>query len=179
MLKRRSLIVVLALAAAAPTMMQAAEAHGPGHAMSGGKMGDARKVTRVIEVVATDNAFSLKSLEVKDGETVRFVVRNDGLDPHELLIGTRAEHAEHLKMMRAMMEQQKKQGGQTGQTGQSGHAGHAPVAPMMQHASGVMVAPGKTESFVWTFARTSDLEFACDIPGHYEDGMRGPISFAR
>ena len=173
MLKRRSLIVVLALAAAAPTMMQAAEAHGPGHAMSGGKMGDARKVTRVIEVVATDNAFSLKSLEVKDGETVRFVVRNDGLDPHELLIGTRAEHAEHLKMMRDMMEQQKKPGGQ------AGHAGHAMATPMMQHASGVMVAPGKTERFVWTFARTSDLEFACDIPGHYEDGMRGPIAFVR
>ena len=174
MLKRRSLIVVLALAA--PATMQAAEAHGPGHAMSGGKMGDARKATRVIEVVATDNAFSLKSLEVKDGETVRFVVRNDGLDPHELLIGTRAEHAEHLKMMRDMMEAQKKPGGQPGP---AGHAGHAMATPMMQHGSGVMVAPGKTESFVWTFARTPDLEFACDIPGHYEDGMRGPIAFVR
>ena len=50
---------------------------------------------------------------------------------------------------------------------------------MMQHSSGVMVAPGRTESFVWTFARTPDLEFACDIPGHYEDGMRGPIAFVR
>lgn len=171
MLTRR--LFVAALAAAAPAMAPQVLAHGPGHAMSGGKMGDARKVTRVIEVVATDNAFSLKSLEVKDGETVRFVVRNDGLDPHELLIGTRAEHAEHLKMMRDMMEQQKKPGGQTG------HAGHAMATPMMQHASGVMVAPGKTESFVWTFVRTSDLEFACDIPGHYEDGMRGPIAFVR
>lgn len=170
MLTRRLFAAVLALAAAAPAMAPPVLAHGPGHPMSGGKMGDARKVTRVIEVVATDNAFSLKSLEVKDGETVRFVVRNDGLDPHELLIGTRAEHAEHLKMMRAMMEQQKKQGGQSG---------HAHAAPMMQHASGVMVAPGRTESFVWTFARTADLEFACDIPGHYEDGMRGPITFAR
>jgi len=170
MLTRRLFAAVLALAAATPAMAPPVLAHGPGHPMSGGKMGDARKVTRVIEVVATDNAFSLKSLEVKDGETVRFVVRNDGLDPHELLIGTRAEHAEHLKMMRAMMEQQKKQGGQSG---------HAHAAPMMQHGSGVMVAPGKTESFVWTFARTADLEFACDIPGHYEDGMRGPISFAR
>jgi len=168
-MKRRSLIVVLVLAAAAPTMMPGAKAHGPAHVMSGGKMGDPRKVTRVIEVVATDNAFSLKSLQVKDGETVRFVVRNDGLDPHELLIGTKAEHAEHLKMMRAMMDEQKK----------GGHAGHAGAGPTMQHGSGVMVAPGKTESFVWIFQRTSDLEFACDIPGHYEDGMRGPITFSR
>ena len=170
MLTRRLFAAVLALAAATPAMAPPVLAHGPGHPMSGGKMGDARKVTRVIEVVATDNAFSLKSLEVKDGETVRFVVRNDGLDPHELLIGTKSEHAEHLKMMRDMMAAQKKQGGQSG---------HAHAAPMMQHGSGVMVAPGKTESFVWTFARTADLEFACDIPGHYEDGMRGPIAFAR
>lgn len=166
MLSRRLIVVVLALAPAALALD--VKAHGPGHVMSGGKMGDPRKVTRVIEVVATDNAFSLKSLQVKDGETVRFVVRNDGFDRHEMLIGTKAEHAEHLKMMRAMMEEQKKKGG---------HAGHS--GPMMQHGSGVMVAPGKTESFVWTFQRTADLEFACDIPGHYEDGMRGPITFSR
>jgi uncharacterized cupredoxin-like copper-binding protein len=166
MLLRRSLSVVLALAVATPAM-----AHGPGHAMSGGKLGDPAKATRTIEVVATDNAFSLKSLEVEDGETVRFVLRNDGMDPHEFLIGTKAEHAEHLKMMRAMMEEQKKQ------IGSAAHSSH--TMPMMEHASGVMVAPGKTENFVWTFARTAGLEFACDIPGHYEDGMHGPITFAR
>jgi uncharacterized cupredoxin-like copper-binding protein len=163
---RRSLIAVLAAAAAAPAM-----AHGPGHAMSGGKPGNAAKATRTIEVVATDNAFSLKSLDVKDGETVRFVVRNDGLDPHEFLIGTKSEHAEHLKMMRAMIEEQKKRAA----TG--AHASHA--APIMEHPSGVMVAAGQTASFVWTFARTANLEFACDIPGHYEDGMHGPITFGR
>ena len=71
-----------------------ASAHGPGR-QSGGRPGDAAKVTRTIEVVATDNAFSLKALDVRDGETVRFVVRNDGSDPHELTIGTAPEHAEH------------------------------------------------------------------------------------
>jgi uncharacterized cupredoxin-like copper-binding protein len=53
------------------------------------------------------------------------------------------------------------------------------MSMMDEHQSGVTVLPGKTESFVWTFARTPDLEFACDIPGHYEDGMHGPISFGR
>jgi len=32
------------------------------------------------------------------------------------------------------------------------------------HAGGVWVEPGKTGSFVWTFVRTADLEFACNIP---------------
>jgi uncharacterized cupredoxin-like copper-binding protein len=49
----------------------------------------------------------------------------------------------------------------------------------MAHEGGVWVDPGKTASFVWTFARTSDLEFACNIPGHYEDGMRGAIRFVK
>ena len=48
----------------------------------------------------------------------------------------------------------------------------------MAHAGGVWVEPGKTATFVWTFNRTPDLEFACNIPGHYEDGMKGAIRFA-
>ena len=157
MLFRPLAVGALALAAAMP-----ASAHGPGHAMSGGKPGDAARASRTVEIVATDNAFSLKSLQVRDGETVRFIVRNEGFETHELLIGTAAEHAEHLKMMKAMIEQRKK-GGR--------------AAPMMQHDSGVMVAPGESVAFVWTFARTANLQFACDIPGHYEDGMHGPVTF--
>jgi uncharacterized cupredoxin-like copper-binding protein len=161
MLFRHFIVGVLALAAALP-----ASAHGPDQAMGGGKPGDPAKVTRTIEVVASDNDFSLKSLQVKDGETVRFIVRNDGLDPHELLIGTTAAHAEHRQMMKAMMEQQKK-------------GGHAHAMTMDAHDSGVTVAPGKTATFVWTFVSTANLEFACDIPGHYEDGMHGPVTFSR
>ena len=162
MLFRRSMVGVLALAAVGPAL-----AHGPGHSMGGGKPGEAGKETRVIEVVATDNAFSLKSLQVADGETVRFVIRNEGHDPHEFLIGIASQHAEHRQMMKTMLEQQKS-------------GAHAHVMPMMEaHESGVSVLPGKTGSFVWTFARAPNLEFACDIPGHYEDGMYGPIAFSR
>jgi len=158
MLFRRFAIVAWAMAAAATP----AWAHGPGHSMGGGKPGDPAKATRTVEVVATDNAFSLKSLQVKDGVTIRFVVRNDGFEAHEFLIGTAHEHAEHLAMMKAMIEQQKK----------TGHA-----TPMEHHDSGVTVLPGETATFAWTFARAADLQFACDIPGHYEDGMHGAVSF--
>ena len=160
MLFRRAFVGVSALAMAMP-----ASAHGPVHAMSGGKFGEAGKVTRVIDVVATDNAFSLKSLQVKDKETVRFVARNEGFDPHELIIGTAAEHAEHRKMMRDMIDRQKK--------------GEPHSMAAMDHASGVWVERGKTATFVWIFARTANLEFACNIPGHYEDGMKGAITFSR
>jgi uncharacterized cupredoxin-like copper-binding protein len=94
-------------------------------------------------------------------------VRNEGRDPHELTIGTVPEHAEHRQQMKAMMEMMKK----------GGHAGHSMAN--MAHEGGVWVDPGKTASFVWTFARTPDLEFACNIPGHYEDGMKGAIRFVK
>ena len=158
MLFRRSFVGVLAWLAAAPP----ASAHGP-TPPSGGRPGDPAKVTRIVEVVAIENAFSLKALDVRDGETVRFIVRNDGIDPHELTIGTVAEHAEHRRHMKEMMDLQKK----------GGHAGHS-MADMAQ-SGGVWVEPGKTGTFVWTFKRTANLEFACNIPGHYEDGMMGPI----
>ena len=154
---RRLAVGVWALAIAMP-----ASAHGPGHSMGGGKPGDAARATRTIEVVATDNAFSLKSLQVRDGETVRFVIRNDGFEAHEFLIGTAHEHAEHLAMMKAMIEQQKK----------TGHA-----TPMDHHDDGVTVLPGETATLVWTFARAANLQFPCDIPGHYQAGMHGAISF--
>ena len=157
MLFRRLAVGVWALAIAMP-----ASAHGPGHAMSGGKPGAAAKVTRTVEIVATDNAFSLKALQVRDGETVRFVIRNDGFETHEFLIGTVHEHAEHLEMMKAMIEQQKK----------TGHA-----TPMDHHDNGITVLPGEPAPLVWPFARAANLQFACDIPGHYKDGMHGAISF--
>jgi uncharacterized cupredoxin-like copper-binding protein len=152
----------LAVGAWALAIAMPASAHEAGHAMGGGKPGDAARATRTVEIVATDNAFSLKSLQVRDGETVRFVIRNDGFEAHEFLIGTAHEHAEHLAMMKAMIERQKKTGR---------------AETMDHHDNGVTVLPGETATFVWTFARAANLQFACDIPGHYEDGMHGAVSF--
>jgi uncharacterized cupredoxin-like copper-binding protein len=158
--------ILLAGAMALAAGVASVSAHGP--VPSGGRPGDPARITRTVEVVATDNAFSIKALAVRDGETVRFVVRNEGGDPHEFTIGTVAEHAEHRKLMKTMLEQMKN----------DGHAGHS-MMPEMAHEGGVWVDPGRTASFVWTFARTANLEFACNIPGHYEDGMTGPIRFVK
>ncbi len=70
------------------------------------------------------------------------------------------------QVIASMIEAQKK-----------GQHDHSKMA--MDHSSGVSIAPGQTATFVWTFKRTPDLEFACDIPGHYEDGMKGAITFSR
>jgi len=39
----------------------------------------------------------------------------------------------------------------------------------------VLLEPGETKELVWTFPKEATLEFACNIPGHYQAGMVGHI----
>jgi uncharacterized cupredoxin-like copper-binding protein len=41
----------------------------------------------------------------------------------------------------------------------------------------VLVAPGEKAELTWRFGEPDELEFACNLPGHYEAGMAGPVSF--
>ncbi len=117
-----------------------------------GIAGDARAVRRTIQVSMTDTMrFTPDRIEVREGETVRLVVRNTGKALHELVIGTREELDQHAAMMQKF--------------------------PNMEHDEPYMahVAAGKTGQLVWNFNRAGDFEFACLIPGHYQAGMIGKI----
>ena len=39
----------------------------------------------------------------------------------------------------------------------------------------VMLEPGQSAELTWTFAQATGLEFACNIPGHYQAGMVGNV----
>ncbi len=40
----------------------------------------------------------------------------------------------------------------------------------------IIIAPGETAELVWTAPESAgELEYACNIPGHYEAGMSGNI----
>ena len=47
----------------------------------------------------------------------------------------------------------------------------------MQHddPNMVMVAPGKRAELTWTFSQSTPIEFACNVPGHYQAGMVGKV----
>ncbi len=53
--------------------------------------------------------------------------------------------------------------------------------PEMKHddPNTVLVEPGKTAELVWKFTQDTTLEFACNMPGHYESGMAGKIQFRK
>jgi uncharacterized cupredoxin-like copper-binding protein len=121
-----------------------------------GIAGDARSARRSIEVGMADTMrFTPDRIEVRQGETVKFVVRNIGKVMHEFVIGTKAENARHADMMVKF--------------------------PNMEHDEPYMahVAPGKTGEIVWTFNRAGQFEFACLIAGHYQGGMVGTIIVAQ
>ena len=117
-----------------------------------GIAGDAKAVKRTIEIKMTDNMrFSPDKIEVKQGETVKFVVANDGRMMHEFVIGTKKELDAHAVQMMKF--------------------------PNMEHDEPYMahVKPKAKGEIIWTFNKPGDFDFACLIAGHYQAGMVGKI----
>ena len=118
-----------------------------------GIAGDSDKVDRTIEVSMTDQMrFTPDRIEVKLGETIRFIHRNEGRMLHEFVLGTKKDLDEHAALMVKF--------------------------PGMEHDEPYMahVGPDKTAQIVWTFNRAGEFDFACLIAGHYQAGMVGKIS---
>ena len=144
---------LLAAAAAALLLSAGAVLADAGHNHAIGRPGDAKKVSRTIEMTMTDEMrFHPTSIRVKQGETIRFVVRNQGQMKHELVLGTDKDLKEHAALMQKF--------------------------PEMEHDDphAITVEPGKTGELIWQFTRSGDLKFACLVPGHYEAGMIGTLT---
>ncbi len=118
-----------------------------------GIAGEPKAAKRRIEVsMGDDMRFKPDRIELREGETVRFVVRNKGKLMHEFVIGTKQELDAHAEMMAKMPDM-------------------AHEAPYMAH-----VAPGRSGEIVWQFNRVGEFDFACLIAGHYQAGMVGKIT---
>ncbi|NVZ68449.1 copper-resistant cuproprotein CopI [Pseudomonas costantinii] len=146
------------------------------HTYAFGQPATADKATRTVEVVLQDISFSPKSLDVKAGETVRFVLVNKGQLLHEFNLGDAAMHAAHQKEMLQMQAS-----GMLTSTGMGkmGHnaMGHGAMGGMKHDdPNSVLVEPGKTAELTWTFTKATGLEFACNLPGHYQAGMVGKLN---
>ncbi|MEO8154452.1 MAG: cupredoxin family protein [Rhizobacter sp.] len=118
-----------------------------------GREGNPKKVTRSIVIDMTDNMrFTPANVTVKRGETIRFVVRNDGKVLHEMVLGTTEALKEHAALMQKF--------------------------PEMEHADANMahVKPGTRGEIVWQFTQDGEFQFACLQPGHFEAGMIGKLT---
>ena len=163
MTTRRTLLIASALSAASTSTVFA---HGDdAHAKKTGPVkkeqkpwgiaGDEKAVKRTITFSMTDSMrFTPDKLEVKQGETVKLVVKNDGKIMHEFVLGTKKELDEHAALMVKF--------------------------PTMEHEEPYMVhvGPGKTGQIVWNFNKAGSFDFACLIAGHYQAGMTGKVTVA-
>ncbi|UVL42331.1 cupredoxin family protein [Pseudomonas sp. B21-040] len=155
---------------------------GPANTYDFGQPAPAAKATRSVEVVMGDMSFSPKAIDIKAGETIRFVLVNKGQLLHEFNLGDAAMHAKHQQEMLQMQ-----QSGMLAPTAMK-EMDHSAMAEM-DHSSGqgmkhddsnsVLVEPGKTAELTWTFTKATNLEFACNIPGHYQAGMVGKLTVSQ
>lgn len=121
-----------------------------------GKEGSLKKATRTITVDMSDNMrFTPSDITVKQGETIRFIVKNKGKMMHEMVIGTMDELKAHGELMRK-------------------HPTMEHDEPYMSH-----VSPGKKENLVWQFTNVGEFYYACLVPGHFEAGMVGKITVVK
>ncbi len=149
-MKEIALGITLCAALASQAWAQAAP---HGHAVVYGEPGDPKAVTRTIKVDMADSMrFTPALIEIRRGETIRFLIENKGKLKHEMTLGTAHDLEEHAAEMKKN--------------------------PGMEHdePNNANVDPGKTGEIVWRFTRAGTFEFACLHVGHFDAGMRGRIA---
>jgi uncharacterized cupredoxin-like copper-binding protein len=164
-MKKTLMAVALSGALAAPALANGY--HGGPHdgpvrhagGMLIGYPGDPALIDRTIDVSMIDGsetvmAFDADTIEIAQGETIQFIVSNQGSQAHDFVIASTEEIAEHRSKMSGLDD--------------------------MIHESdyAVRVEPGDMRTLTWAFSNDGNFEFACLIPGHYEAGMHGRLTVA-
>lgn len=156
-MKFKSIIAAIStvLLASIATLSFATGNHAGGHAESDaiGEPGKAADAKRTVTVNMLDSMrFTPQSITVKQGETIKFMVKNSGKVKHEMVLGTEKELKEHYEVMKKN--------------------------PEMEHADDnqITVQPGKSGEIIWRFTKAGKVNFACLQPGHYDAGMKGFVT---
>jgi uncharacterized cupredoxin-like copper-binding protein len=130
-----------------------------------GKKGKQEDVTRIIKVLMYDNYFEPSSFTVQPGETIKFEVENVGELVHEFNIANQTMHKDHQSEMQKLVEME------------IILADSIDKMSMMDksmahsHANSVLLEPKESKDLIWKFENASNIEIACNVPGHYDVGM--------
>tara|TARA_B100001778_G_scaffold125523_1_gene103098 strand:+ start:50 stop:547 length:498 start_codon:yes stop_codon:yes gene_type:complete len=140
-----------------------------------GKKGNPSEVEKVIKVKMYDNYYEPKKFKVKKNQTIKFIVYNYGELVHEFNIATKEMHLKHQPEMMRMMENEilladridKKKMKELSKKDHS--MSHS-------HSNSVLLEPNEIGEIIWKFNTDTNLEIACNVPGHYESGMIASIN---
>jgi uncharacterized cupredoxin-like copper-binding protein len=157
-MKHRTAISVLALGLGLAAAQAWAGAGPPGHShetFSAGEPGDPKKPARVVNVTMQEGdgkmMFIPNKVDIRKGEQIRFLIRNNGALAHEFILASTEENLKHAEVMKKN--------------------------PDMEHddPNGKSVEPKKNGEIVWKFTKAGTFEYGCLIPGHREAGMIGTV----
>jgi uncharacterized cupredoxin-like copper-binding protein len=129
--------------------------HSHGQSFSAGEPGDPKKPSKIVQVTMGERdgkmLFVPARLEVKKGDQIKFLLRNNGELEHEFVLASTADNLKHAEDMEK--------------------------DPGMAHEeqNGRELAPKTTSEMVWKFTKAGEFEYACLIPGHRDAGMTGTI----
>jgi uncharacterized cupredoxin-like copper-binding protein len=136
-----------------------------------GQVGDVTHIDQVIEVDMGEMYFDPDGYTFERGETVKFVLVNNGRAVHEFSIGTDETQNAHEQEMKAML----RSGMMT--TRVLRHDRMLEAGMMHVDANARLLEPDETSELVWTFSGEQDeLIIACNIPGHRAAGMKAVVT---
>ncbi|SDR51403.1 Uncharacterized copper-binding protein, cupredoxin-like subfamily [Rhizobiales bacterium GAS191] len=147
-------LVAITLLSAAATIAPRAFGHG-GEDYSAGEPGNPKKPARVVIITMSDTdgkmGYFPDKLEVRKGEQIKFVLKNNGALEHEFMLATVQENAEHAELMKKF--------------------------PEMEHddPNAKSIKPKQSADLLWQFTKAGEFQYACLIPGHMEAGMHGTV----
>ena len=140
-----------------------------------GEKGKLSEVNRTIEIKMYDNYFEPNEIIIKKGETIKFIVINYGELVHEFNIATKEMHIKHQPEMMKMVENQILLVDKIDKTKMKEMA-KKDHSMAHSHSNSVLLEPNQSAELIWKFSANTDLEAACNVPGHYQAGMIAKIS---
>lgn len=150
-----TLVLSLAALAGPASAAPGAPGHSHGSEFSAGEPGDPKKPARIMQVTMNEASgkmmFIPARIEIKRGEQIKFILRNNGELDHEFVLATTAENLKHAEEMKKN--------------------------PEMEHddPNAKRIVPKKSNEIIWKFTKAGEFEYGCLIPGHREAGMTGII----
>ena len=139
-----------------------------------GEKGKLSEVNRTVEIKMYDNYFEPNEIKIKKGETIKFIVSNYGELVHEFNIATKEMHIKHQPEMMKMVEHEillvdRIDKEKMKQMAKKDHSmAHS-------HSNSVLLEPNEIGEIIWKFSTNTNLEAACNVPGHYDVGMIADI----
>ena len=135
-----------------------------------GEPGHLNEVDRTIEIKMFDNYYEPNQIDIKKGETIKFVVKNLGELVHEFNIATKEMHIKHQPEMLKMVAMEILLGDRIDMKKMK-EAAKSDHSMAHSHSNSVLLEPNEKGDIVWKFENAMNIEIACNVPGHYQIGM--------